>query len=68
MKAICYKSGFLYFLALVLLSPGCARRAEEAEPERMNIAFQKWVGYGPFYLAKEKGFFKEEGDGACDRG
>ncbi len=61
MRAIGYKSGFLYLAPLVLLFSGCAQKPEEAEPERMNIAFQKWVGYGPLYLAKEKGFFKEEG-------
>lgn len=27
----------------------------------MTIAFQEWVGYGPFYLAKDKGFTEEEG-------
>jgi NitT/TauT family transport system substrate-binding protein len=28
---------------------------------KVNIAFQEWVGYGPFFLAQEKGFFKKEG-------
>jgi len=26
-----------------------------------RVAFNTWVGYGPFYVAQEKGFFKEEG-------
>lgn len=26
-----------------------------------RLAFNTWVGYGPFYVAQEKGFFKEEG-------
>lgn len=30
-------------------------------PTPFRIAFNTWVGYGPFYVAKEKGFFKEEG-------
>lgn len=30
-----------------------------AEPLRLGLS--TWVGYGPLYIAKEKGFFKEEG-------
>src|SRR2546430_1151545 len=30
-------------------------------PSTFRIAFNTWVGYGPFYIAQEKGFFKEEG-------
>ena len=30
-------------------------------PSTFRVAFNTWVGYGPFYVAKEKGFFKEEG-------
>jgi NitT/TauT family transport system substrate-binding protein len=26
-----------------------------------HIAFNTWVGYGPLYVAREKGFFKDEG-------
>lgn len=40
---------------------GCVRQPEETKLEKVNIAFQKWVGYGPFYLAQEKGFLKDEG-------
>jgi len=31
------------------------------EPQRLSLALQSWVGYGPLYLAQDKGFFKEEG-------
>lgn len=34
---------------------------KEKKLQKINIAFQSWVGYGPLYLAAEKGFFKEEG-------
>ena len=27
----------------------------------LKIGHSTWVGYGPFYIAQEKGFFKEEG-------
>jgi NitT/TauT family transport system substrate-binding protein len=40
---------------------GCAQRPQKPEPVRVTIAFQEWVGYGLFYLAKENGFLKEEG-------
>ena len=53
---------WVFYLILVSLCfPCCNRRPEEADLQRVNIAFQKWVGYGPLYLAQEKGFFKEEG-------
>lgn len=27
----------------------------------INIAFATWIGYAPFYVARDKGFFKEQG-------
>src|SRR6267143_1980231 len=36
----------------------CSRRQR---PSTFHVAFNTWVGYGPFYVAKEKGFFKDEG-------
>ena len=33
----------------------------KASAEEFKLAFSTWVGYGPFYIAQEKGFFKEEG-------
>lgn len=40
---------------------GCAGPPQEKWFERVTIALQNWEGYGPLYLAQEKGFFKEEG-------
>ena len=41
---------------------GCGRESAPSErAERLSIAFQSRVGYGPLYLAVEKGFFAEEG-------
>ncbi len=51
----------LCLISAILFFPGCKQHSEEADLERVSIAFQKWVGYGPLYLAQEKGFFKEEG-------
>lgn len=52
-----------YLISAILFFPGCKQRPEEADLERVSIAFQEWVGFGPLYLAREKGFFKEEGIG-----
>ena len=44
----------LLALALSLLSlPALA--------EPLRVAHSTWVGYGPFYIARDKGFFAEEG-------
>lgn len=32
-----------------------------AQAEALKLAHSTWVGYGPFYIAQEKGFFAEEG-------
>ena len=29
--------------------------------ETIKLGHSTWVGYGPFFIAKDKGFFKEEG-------
>jgi len=49
-------------LACAIALAGCSGEPEQAEERgRLSIAFQSWVGYGPLYLAAEKGFFAEEG-------
>lgn len=35
--------------------------AWSAEAETLKVAHSTWVGYGPFYIARDKGFFQEEG-------
>jgi NitT/TauT family transport system substrate-binding protein len=32
-----------------------------AHADALKLAHSTWVGYGPFYIAQEKGFFTEEG-------
>lgn len=32
-----------------------------AHADALKLAHSTWVGYGPFYIARDKGFFKEEG-------
>jgi NitT/TauT family transport system substrate-binding protein len=45
-------------LAAVLLAGTALVTPAEAEP--LKIRYSIWVGYGPLFIAKEKGFFKEE--------
>jgi NitT/TauT family transport system substrate-binding protein len=33
----------------------------QALAKTLKLAHSTWVGYGPFYIARDKGFFKEEG-------
>lgn len=35
--------------------------AAPADAGSLKLAHSTWVGYGPFYVARDKGFFKEEG-------
>ncbi|TMV53763.1 transporter substrate-binding domain-containing protein, partial [Thioclava sp. BHET1] len=32
-----------------------------AQAQKISIALSTWVGYGPLYIAQDKGFFKDEG-------
>ncbi len=38
-----------------------AAEAPAAETVEFNIATQPWIGYGPWYIAQEKGFFDQRG-------
>jgi len=51
----------LFSLLAITLLPGCCKKAQEQELASVTIAFPEWVGYGLFFLADEKGFFKEQG-------
>ena len=35
--------------------------ASVAEAGSLKLGHSTWVGYGPFYIARDRGFFKEEG-------
>lgn len=56
-----------YVILLLVLSlgatliAGCSQLKEPAanEPVQFKIGHCTWVGYGPLYIAQEKGFFKE---------
>ncbi len=62
---------FLIFSCVLLFScqTGAEPKETAAEPvesgdgakEPLKIGLVTWIGYGPFYIAQEKGFFKENG-------
>ena len=43
-------------LVMFTLGGGCVGKKEP-----FRIAIVTWVGYGPFYIAQDKGYYKEEG-------
>jgi NitT/TauT family transport system substrate-binding protein len=49
--------GLMRLLAVLIL----AALALPAEAKPLKLAHSTWVGYGPFYIARDKGFFKDEG-------
>lgn len=48
-------------IAATLSASGCLHEPKKAELKTISIAFQKWPGYGLFYLAEEKGFCRDSG-------
>ena len=44
----------------VLLAPGTAN-AKVGEANKITCMYPVWVGYGPIHVAKELGYFKDEG-------
>ncbi|MEE9615255.1 MAG: ABC transporter substrate-binding protein [Thermodesulfobacteriota bacterium] len=44
--------------SLIVFTAGCEKKLER-KPFRMAIV--TWVGFGPWYIAQEKGFFEREG-------
>jgi len=32
-----------------------------AQPIKLNLSYSVWVGYGPLFIARDKGYFKDEG-------
>ena len=52
------KTPFATLAVLFLLIVACAGTQERAS---LTLSVNSWIGYGPFYLAQEKGFFTDEG-------
>jgi NitT/TauT family transport system substrate-binding protein len=50
-----------FAFAWLTMACGCEKAQPKPALKPMNIALFNWVGYGPFYLGKDKGFFEKEG-------
>ncbi|MDH3475101.1 MAG: ABC transporter substrate-binding protein [Rhodospirillales bacterium] len=48
-------------LGYAVLTAAALGAATTASAETLTLAHSTWVGYGPFYIARDKGFFAEEG-------
>ena len=55
-KTAAWVAAFAAFATLGLLSGQAP-----AQADTVTIAHSTWVGYGPLYIARDKGFFKENG-------
>lgn len=49
------------FLLMLMLGAGASVHQVAAADKSMVIALPTWTGYGPLFLAKEKGFFSQYG-------
>lgn len=49
------------FKSLLIAGALTSASALAAQADALKLAHSTWVGYGPFYIAQEKGFFAEEG-------
>ena len=47
-------------IAVAVLAVGISA-ADPAAADTVRIAHSTWVGYGPLYIARDKGFFKKNG-------
>lgn len=50
----------VWLLVLSIAFLGCPAR-QEASKAPLKIGLVTWIGYGPLYVAQEKGLFKQEG-------
>jgi NitT/TauT family transport system substrate-binding protein len=46
---------------LAVAALGFGMNTASADGEKIRLAHATWVGFGPFYVARDKGFFKEHG-------
>lgn len=60
-RRIFFFSAAAFIAAALLALPSCSVPKEEKPLKSLTIAFQNFVGYGPFYLGRDKGFFRDEG-------
>lgn len=53
------KRELLYIVVILILS-ACGNTSQE-QPDQIKIGLVNWIGYTPFYIAQEQGYFKKYG-------
>jgi NitT/TauT family transport system substrate-binding protein len=51
----------LMVFVMVTLLTACSGPMAPAQPVKIRIGTQPWIGYGPWWIAKEKGLFEKNG-------
>ncbi|HJZ48300.1 MAG TPA: ABC transporter substrate-binding protein [Roseiflexaceae bacterium] len=54
----------LFLLIGALLLSACGAQTSQTggtQPAKLKIGYSVWVGYGPLFIARDKGYFKDEG-------
>lgn len=59
LSAFVVLGGIIFFTVITMSFTRCSSPAPKLPVVKLNIV--TWPGYGPIYLAQDKGFFKEEG-------
>ena len=60
------KGKFTVFCSLViallaLVGASSAVTAQSSDPVKLNLGYSVWVGYGPWFIAQDQGYFKDNG-------
>jgi NitT/TauT family transport system substrate-binding protein len=55
------KGMILLSLCMVLMLLFASGVQAQSEPIKLNIGYSTWVGYGPLFIARDKGYFAEQG-------
>src|SRR5689334_23241327 len=56
-----FKLGVLVLLATLLAACGGQASTGGGQAVKLKIGYSVWVGYGPLFIARDKGYFKDEG-------
>ena len=62
-------AGSLLLITMLVLAACVAPQASQSggataggvQPVKLNLGYSVWVGYGPLFIARAKGYFKDEG-------
>ena len=56
-----FKLGVVLLAILLAACGGHAGQTGGGGPVKLKIGYSVWVGYGPLFIARDKGYFKDEG-------